>query len=413
MTKQTRTDPAAAPGGARMKLGYVIARFPWPSETFISREVLDLLGIGVDLEIYAFQKPEGADLDLLTPEARGLIARTQYIDKREAGLALASLATPGMLALNGRFGREATEKTNTLLRLGRAAAVIRRARRDGVDGLHAHWPYATQIAALAHAGSGLPYSISVHAHEVAYDNGHFPAAFETLEFSSFCNQAALDFLMKQLPAQARDRSHLIYHGVDTLAFAELPPAGPAAPLRLLSAGRITPTKGFDRLVRACAQARGQGLDVTLTILGRGPGLDDLRALAAELGFADGLELPGWVPHSEVRGYLSRSHAFALLANTDFNDGLPNVVVEAMACGRPVIVSPLPAAQEAIIPGQTGFILDGVEDYAGFCDAVRALLDGEAARRMGEAARRLVVDRYDARAHIRALADLFERTYGRP
>jgi glycosyltransferase involved in cell wall biosynthesis len=182
-------------------------------------------------------------------------------------------------------------------------------------------------------------------------------------------------------------------------------------LRILSAGRITPTKGFDRLVRACALAKKEGLDVRLTILGRGNGLEALKTLAAELDFAEELELPGWVAHSEVSGFLARSHVFALLANTDFNDGLPNVVVEAMAVGRPVIVSPLPAAREAVINGETGFILDGVEDYPGFVAALRQLVDGAGAERMGRAARALVVGRYDARAHIRALAEQLEGAHG--
>lgn len=394
-----------------MKIGYVIHRFPWPSETFISREVEDLIALGHDISIYAFEGPEGRDLELLTPEARALMARTQYISRGEAAQALLSPLSLKLLGPNARFSREATVKTHAAQRLGRAVAVWCRAKKDGVQGLHAHWPYATQICDLIGAGTGTPYSVSIHAHEVAHDNGHFPAAFERLEFATFCNGAAMNHLLDQLSDDARDKAHLIYHGVNTTNFTKLAPPEPGKTLRVLSGGRLTPTKGFDRLVRGCAAALAEGIDVELTILGRGSIADDLQKLAEELGFGGRLHLPGWVRHDEVRNYLQQSHVFALLAATNFNDGLPNVVLEAMACGRPVIISPLPAAREAVTDGETGFVLNGVDDYDGFVAALRHLSEGEEAKRMGEAAHETIRDLYDARKHIAALADLFERTYG--
>lgn len=388
-----------------MKIGYVVHRFPWPSETFVSREVADLVGLGHDIEIYSFDRPAGRDAELLGDQARRLMAKTRYISRREAAQAL---ATPAMLAMLGeerRLAATATDRSNRLLRLGRAAALARRARRDGVDLLHAHWPYATQCAHLAGLASGLPYSVSIHAHEVAHDGGHFPVCFERLRFASFCNAAAMEYLLSRLPPAARAKAHLVYHGVDVTAFAVQPPADPAPPLRILSAGRLTPSKGFDRLVRAAAEAVRRGTEVRLTILGRGPEEETIRRVAAEEGFSDRLVLPGWVGHEEVGGHLRDCHVFALMASDDFNDGLPNVVVEAMASGRPVVVSPLPAAREIITPGDNGFILATIDDREGFVAALAALAGGDTAARMARAARATVEEHYDARRHIRALAAL--------
>ncbi|MFC0242367.1 glycosyltransferase family 4 protein [Rhodopseudomonas telluris] len=391
-----------------MKIGYVIHRFPWPSETFISREVADIIGLGHEVEIYSFDEPQGRDAELLGDQACSLKAMTQYISRNEAAAALPSISTLAMFGEEKRLARTATDRSNRLLRLGRAAALARRARRDGVTLLHAHWPYATQCAHLASLATDLPYSVSIHAHEVAHDNGHFAACFERLRFATFCNGAAMEYLLSRLGPAARAKSHLVYHGVDVGTFSVQPAATTPPPLRILSAGRLTSSKGFDRLVRACADATTQGLDVRLTILGRGPEEDTIRRVAAETGFSERLELPGWVSHDKVTCYMRDCQVFALLASDDFNDGLPNVVVEAMASGRPVIVSPLPAAREIIEPGINGFILSAVDDRPGFVAALTALAEGNTAARMATAARKTVEEQYDSRRHIRALAALFER-----
>lgn len=392
-----------------MKIGYVIHRFPWPSETFISREVADVMKLGYDVEIYSFDKPEGADAELLGKQAQHLMSRTQYISKFEAARCIVTGSTPNMLREERRIAPTTTSLATRLLRAGRAAALVRRARQDGVTQLHAHWPYATQCAHLASTAAGIPYSVSVHAHEVAHDNGHFPTCFERLRFATFCNRAAMEYLLSRLDSTARAKSHLVYHGVDVAAFAVQPSAAANAPLRILSAGRLTSTKGFDRLVRACAAAVHRGIEVQLTILGRGPEEATIRRIASELNFSERLNLPGWVSHDEVTGYMRACHVFALLASDDFNDGLPNVVVEAMASGRPVIVSPLPAAREIIANGKSGFILSAVDDEDGFIEALHKLSASDTATRMAAAARTTVEEKYDARCHIRTLASLFQGT----
>ena len=378
-----------------MRIGYVIHRFPWPSETFISREVADLIALGHDIRLYAFVRPTGKDEELLSDQARALMAQTRYITPKEAMLALPSLDTLNMLGEERRLAATPTSRTNRPGRLGRAAALAKLARADGLDRLHAHWPYATSCVHLASVATGIDYSISVHAHEVAHDNGHFPVCFERLRFASFCNRAAMEHLLAKLPPQARDKAHLVYHGVDVSAFPFQPPAPPPPPLKVLSAGRLTASKGFDRLVAGCAEAARRGLNVELTILGRGAETEALTAQAASLGFSDRFHLPGWVPHGEVRGYIRDSHAFALLASDDFNDGLPNVVVEAMASGRPVIVSPLPAAREIVDHGKNGFVLDAVDDLEGLIRILNTLAAEGATDDMAQAARRTVVEGYDA------------------
>lgn len=389
-----------------MPIGYVIHRFPWPSETFISREIAGLLELGEDLRLYAFERPGPAEIELLTPSARALMARTRYIGRGEALRALATPTGLRVFAAARATMREAAAGRRLWLLAGRAAALAIRARRDGVTQLHAHWPYGTIATHLAAPAMGVPYSVSVHAHEVAHESDHFAACFQGLRFASFCNGAAMEHLLAKLPPAARGKSYLVYHGVDTAQFVPGGEAAATPPIKLLSAGRITVTKGFDRLVRACAAAFDRGIPVELTILGRGSGMDDLRQLADELGFGARLHMPGWVPHDAMPGHIAESHAFCLLANTDFSDGLPNVVLEAMSAGRIAIISPLPAAEEAITHGVNGYILDAPDDVEGFVAAVEALhAHPEAARDMGRAAREAVVAAHDAGTHLLRMREL--------
>jgi glycosyltransferase involved in cell wall biosynthesis len=303
----------------------------------------------------------------------------------------------------------ATAKPIAALRLARATALADWATRERITHLHAHWPYATQIAWLVNKLTKIPFSTSIHAHEVAHENGHFPQVFKTLSFATFCNRGAMNYLLKQLPAAAGAQSHLVYHGVDLSRFSPRPLPSFEAGLRIVTAGRLTATKGFDRLIRGCAQLRGQGVSTRLTILGRGAAETSLRDLSRELGFSEFLSMPGWVGHRDVKRYLTDAHIFALLADTTFHDGLPNVVLEAMACGRPILISRLPAADEAVSDGVEGFVVDRHEDPLAFAAAAgRIHRDHDLAARMGQAARSRVVRDHDADGQVLKLIELYRR-----
>lgn len=392
-----------------MKIAYLIANFPALSETFVSNEVARLKALGENISVYAFGRTPVEDREKLTDTAKALANQTRYIGKREA--IQCGIKHPSQLVSQWSANREmqtvSSGKPQPQMRLFRANCLARLLERDGIDHLHAHWPYATEVAWLAHRMTGIPFSVSIHAHEVAHENGHFPLVFPDISFATFCNRGAMEHLLGQLGEDARSRCHLVYHGVDISNFTPLDLPSDTDPLRVVSAGRLTATKGFDRLIRACAIARQQGTNVSLAILGRGGEEKHLRAVAESCEFSSYLELPGWVSHSTVRNFLADSHVFALLADTGFHDGLPNVVLEAMASGRPVVLSPLPAAGEAVDNGIEGFIVGSPDDLNGTASALASLANSpESIHRMGQAARKRVVADHDADHQIIRLQKLF-------
>ena len=393
------------------RIAYIISGFPVPSETFVYREVLGLRRMGLTIDVYAISGPTHENLAVMPPEARRLTEDVHYLSHQETLLnARPNRRLLRGLLLNQRLTREATLKARGWVRFLRGLALARLIARSGADRIHGHWPYSCQLGAVVHALTGIPFSISVHAHEVAHDSGHFPAVFEQIDFATFCNQAAMDYLLDRLPGDHRAKCHLIYHGVDFDRFPYLTPPKPAPSLRVISVGRLTATKGFDRLVRSVGRARDQGLDCSLTIVGDGSQREVVERLAGEMGLAQHVKVTGWVQPEEVVTELNRSHVFVLMASTSYHDGLPNVVLEAQAVGRPVIISPLPAAKEAVKHGETGFVLSSSDVFDEVVTHLRTLSEHpEKVAEMGVAGRARVLERYDADLHLRKLFDLLTKT----
>jgi glycosyltransferase involved in cell wall biosynthesis len=315
----------------------------------------------------------------------------------------------GVLGLNRRISAEATHRTNGALRLLRAAAVAELARERAVERIHAHWPRPTEVALLAQAMTGLPMSVSIHAHEVAHDAGHLPAAFERIDFAAFCNAASMELTLSKLPTSVHDKARLVYHGVDLDQFplTALPPLS-GGKLHLVTAGRLTRTKGMDRLIQAVASARAGGVDLDLTIIGDGGERGQLEERARTLGVGEEVRFTGWVPHERMRAMLAEAHLFALFADDSFHDGLPNVVLEALALGRPAILTPLPAAREVINPGENGALLsrvDATDELQRICHALIA--DPSILAAWSAAASLSVREAHDRARQLDRLCSLFE------
>lgn len=386
-------------------IGFLVAEFPKRSETFVLREFLGLARSAAPIAAAAFRP--GDPGSRRCPDDSGHAVSISYLNRGHelAASAVRLSSFPALWRVSSRLRQRGEARGTTVRRVTRACAVAAWCRARGVTHLHCHWPYASKVGCLVHRLTGISYSVSIHAHEVAHEADHFPEVFSSVKFATFCNRAAMEYLLARLPAGARTKSHLIYHGVDLAAFrASTMPAIP--PLRVVSAGRLTATKGFDRLVRACAAARNAGVALELEVLGDGSQMGALRSLAGELGFDPARTFPGWVEQREVTARLQRAHVFALLADDGYHDGLPNVVLEAMACARPVIVSRIPAASEAIDSGTEGFVLEEVRNPGRFIAVCRELVENPAALgAMGHAARMRIERDFGAQPCLQRLVEL--------
>jgi glycosyltransferase involved in cell wall biosynthesis len=241
--------------------------------------------------------------------------------------------------------------------------------------LHAHFLHSpAAIAFIARKISRQPYSLSGHAKDI-YTTlpENLVMRCRDAMFVTTCTEANRRYLVEELGLRS---SHvwLCRHGVDTDRFGD---AGASPQVgRILSVGRLVPKKGFDVLIRGCGELRRRGAKFELRIVGGGPLRDELNALAAHEGIGDRVHLLGSMSQAEVIAELAAAEVFALspvvLANGD-RDGLPNVVLEAMAAGVPVVASSISGIPEVLTDGVNGRLVEtGRPDL--LADVLGELLD---------------------------------------
>jgi glycosyltransferase involved in cell wall biosynthesis len=387
---------------------YLISEYPAFNHTFILREVQALRAAGVNVSTISI-RDDDRPLDRLTTDERAERAATWYVKRQGAtGFGAALLrrlfSAPGKLARSLALacrlgGLDLGALGKHLFYWAEAVIVADHLTRTGAAHFHVH--FASTVGLLAHVAAGCPFSITIHG----------PAEFETPRFglSEKVRHAALivtisKFGRSQVVRTARfddwPKVRVVQLGVDTSTYT--PRAGQFTGPRatVLTVGRLAPIKGHAVLIEAVHQLVARGFDLGLTIVGQGPERDRLERLAAELGISDRVEFTGALNAIETRRRFERASVFAL---TSFAEGIPVVLMEAMALGVPCVASRVTGVPELIEDGVTGYLVTA-GDVAEAADAIaRVLTAPEATRAMTGAAREQVVTHYDLPTNARRLA----------
>ncbi len=398
-----------------MKLAYVLNTYPQPSHSFIRRELRALEREGAEVVRLAMRR---AQADLPDPQDREEAAATEYVLERgAAGLALALvrvvLVSPvrfgAALRLAVRMGRASPRGVaRHLVYLAEAAHVARRCAREGVQHMHAHFgTNSASVALLANALGGPGFSLTVHGPE-EFDAPaalSLPLKLRRAAFAVGVSQFGRAQLCRWADFDAWPRLHVVRCGVEPAGFAD-PAPFPAGTLRLVSVGRFSEQKGQMVLIEALSLLQEAVADFHLALVGDGEMRPELERAIAERGLSDRVTLTGWLPEAGVRAELDRAHALVL---PSFAEGLPVVIMEAMAAGRPVISTHVAGIPELVRPGSTGWLVPA-GDARALADAMTEMAATPAARlsAMGQAGRQLVFERHDAGAEAARLATLFRR-----
>lgn len=365
----------------------IVSRFPKFTETFILQELRGMEERGLHLELFAVthETPEQ-----LQPDAADLDRRANYIELRSAAVAKANLTWLARRPIRYlRVWAEALwlsrKSPETLVRAPAvvllAAAMATRMQSLGVQRVHAHWATYPTLAALAIKRlTGLPYSFTAHAHDIFVDFGGLSTKVAEADLVLTCTDHGRGILTRAGGPGSEGKVVVVHHGVNLDRFDQqpLPPRDGKRRLRVLCVAALQEYKGHRYLFEACAQLVDNGIDATLELIGDGELRDELESLAAELRLDGRVEFRGRQPSAEVRAALERCDAFALASiqlPNGFMDGIPNVVVEALALGRPVVGSNLPGVRELIIDGETGLLAEP-RDAASIATALTLLADDE-------------------------------------
>jgi glycosyltransferase involved in cell wall biosynthesis len=428
-------------------IGYVLMGYPRVSETFIASEVHRVERAGVRVRLFVLKPVEEKERGLRHPVNDAIAAEPQYMPdtssltaplhrwrprhlrpfmpalgrlarRRPLGLARA-LATAGRQALRDRRTPLSGPRKVYLKELLQAVALADRLLgQPEVRHLHAHFAHGTTTVTW-HAATiaGLPFSFTGHARDIyapeLNPHGWLRRKLLAAEFAVTCTAANVAHL-KAIAPEAD--VHLVYHGLNAdfarmVREAEPDGAAPNGTLRVLGVGRLVAKKGFDVLVEACGELQRRDVPFEALIVGQ----DDkhgavVRERIEALGLGERVALPGPMGQADLLREYRRAGALCmpcrLLPND--RDGIPNVLVEAMAAGAPVVATGVSGIPELISNEVNGLLVEP-DDPAALADAlVRIHRDRALAERVTAAGRRTVEERFDGDLLARRLAGLFER-----
>jgi glycosyltransferase involved in cell wall biosynthesis len=392
-------------------IAYLTSAYARASDSFIRAEVLRLRAAG--LEVHTFSITEPPPAERVSEQIRAEHARTEYILKRGAGrLAAGALlefvrspsATVAALLLAMRCGWPGMKgRLWPLAYFIEACYLARRLREKRIEHLHNHIGEGSAVVAMLAAGlARIPYSLTIHGPS-EFDRAPLLALREKVarsRFTAAISEFARSQLMRWTEPRDWERIHVVRCGVD----AQEPPAPPVASRRLVSVGRLGPEKGHLVLVEAVARLKAEP-HFEVVLVGDGPMRGRIENAARDCGVADRIRLAGWRAAAEVRTAILESRALVL---PSFAEGLPVVLMEAFALGRPVIATSIAAIPELVEPGVSGWLVPAGSAVS-LAEAMRAALAMEPARlaRMGLAGRQRVRDRHDQGTEVGRLRALMQ------
>lgn len=391
----------------RPRIGYVLKVYPRFSETFVVTEILAREARGTEIEIFSLRPPADSRFhDTLARVSAPVtyVPRVRRPDELWAALAAAAAELPRLPeALPELLSADAEDA-------GQAVDLAVRVRRAGLTHLHAHFgSVATTVARLASLLTGVPYSFTAHAKDIFHESVD-PADLRRKLAGAAHAVTVSDWNAAYLADRygaAAGRVHRVYNGLDLDAFPFAPDAADRPPV-VAAVGRLVEKKGFDVLLDACRLLADAGREFRCQVVGTGLLEAELRDRSARLGLTGVVEFTGPLPQPQVRAVVRSAAVLAApcVVGTDGNqDGLPTVLLEAMALGTPCVSTDVAGIGEVVRDETTGLLVPQREAGA-LASALARLLDDTALRtRLAAAARDLVEKEFDAVRQARELDEL--------
>lgn len=396
------------------RTAYVLKMYPRFSETFIVNEVLAAEAAGEDIEIFSLRPPADGRFHESLAQVRAPVTYLRSSGLR-AGDVWASLGQAhselGIApCLDELLQASAVDAVQAL-------ELARLVRDRGITHLHAHFAsVATTVARLASLLTGVPFSFTAHAKDIFHDSVE-PAdvARKLADASAVVTVSDYNLaFLRETYGQAADVVTRVYNGLDLECFAYTSPA--QRPAVIAAVGRLVEKKGFADLLDAVALLVADGREVAVDLVGAGPLEAALREQVRALGLQGVVRMPGPLPQGRVREVVQGAAVFAApcVVGTDGNrDGLPTVLLEAMALGTPCVATPVTGIPEAVCDGETGLLVPEADPVA-LAAGLGRLLDDAALRvHLAERARALVEQKFDVERAAATLRRVFAGTAVRP
>jgi glycosyltransferase involved in cell wall biosynthesis len=422
------------------EIAYIVKGFPRLSETFISNEVLLLEQSGAVIKLFSVKRPNEtlqqnsvakikADIVylpavtslsntflpvwLLRNMRHFIRAHLQLITKRPSAYTVTLFKAMTMTFIY-RSSLFAKPKKVFIKEFIQAAYIANQIHQSGNIGhIHAHFCHgATTIALFVCGLTGLPFSFTAHAKDI-YQKNQNPGdllikKINAASFVATCTGANKRYLDKLADA---NKIKLIYHGLDITYFKRGKQRSAKATPEILAVGRFVEKKGFQYLVEACSILKERDLQFHCRIIGEyGDAFPSLKAKIVNLNLTQHVSLEAPKAHDELKLIYQQSQIFALpcqIVNDGDRDGIPNVLVEAMASGLAVVSTAISGIPELIQHRHNGLLV-AEKNNLELADAIEQLLTNkEFAEQLSVQARNAVLKTFDSAQTTQHLHRLFE------
>jgi glycosyltransferase involved in cell wall biosynthesis len=407
-------------------LGMILKGYPRISETFISNEILLLEKLGFAIHLFSMRRPREnfshesvkkirAKVDylpetLLKPLPR-LLYHNLFLAAKNPGVYAGALK-----AAYRRFLR--THKSATIKHLLQAGYLAHRfLPASGVTHLHAHFAHSpTSVAMFTSHLTGLPFSFTAHAKDIYTSNPRqIREKIGLARFVVTCTEYNRKHL-RELSDGYATPIHRNYHGIDIKLFSDKNeiPKIPVQPYQILTIARLTAKKGLPTIYQALRILCDQGISLHHTHIGGGEDREKIISLIKDLGLESVTQLVGTQPHQLVLEHYKKADLFVLgckVASNGDRDGIPNVLLESMAMGVPVVVTDISAIPELVEDSKTGLLVPPGQPDKLAEAMLRLLTDGKLRNRVIAAGKQRVVRKFDNRQLTQELAGVYREGMG--
>jgi glycosyltransferase involved in cell wall biosynthesis len=378
------------------KVGYVLKRYPRFSETFIVTEILAHEAAGVNIDLFSLYPTNDTHFQEGVSHVRGpvtyLLAEGLKTAEFWAKLRAAGSLSPMFWSALAEAQEEDVHE------LYQAAWLACEVRRRGITHLHAHFAtVATSVARWAARFAGVSYSFTAHAKDIFHEN-----VVRDQLAAKLCDASVVitvsDYNVRHLRRQFGEAAasvERVYNGLDLSDFPFAEPRG--RPPRIVAVGRLIEKKGFATLVAACAILMRADREFQCDIIGEGDLESALAKQIKSLGLSDRVRLLGPLPQREVIRHVRNAAALAapcVLGGDGNRDGLPTVLLEAMALGTPCVSTDVTGIPEVLHHEKTGLLVPQ-NDPSALAQALERLLSDQPLRiRLANGARQLIEQDFD-------------------
>jgi colanic acid/amylovoran biosynthesis glycosyltransferase len=409
-------DQTRLPTGAPIRLAYLVSEYPAVSHTFILREVKRLRSMNFELQVASINSPR-QPLGEMSADDRQERATAFYI-KEKGTVAAARAHLRAITQRPGAYFRglafalslgwaDLRQLLYAIFYFTEALILGEWIESRNLQHLHVHFVNpASTVGLIASRVFGIGFSFTVHGPDEFYDvrGQRLSEKIEGASFVLCIGYFARSQLMKLSPTRNWSKFEIAPLGVDLRVFARRP-FGRASeePFRILCVGRLVPAKGQHILIAAVDRLVKGGRSVSLRFVGDGPDRVSLEREMNYRGLSGHLAFEGNVNQDRIREFYHEADAFVLAS---FAEGIPVVLMEAMAMEIPCVSTMVAGIPELIRDGIDGLLVMP-SDERGLAQAIARLIDDEdLRRRLGEAGRQRVTEKYDLDKNIDLLSRLF-------